>query len=51
MEELFTQVGDLFVKVVTNLTNPEAWKQALSNPAVTSTSWGIMANRDPRLGP
>src|SRR5262249_26648522 len=34
MEELFTQVGDLFVKVVTNLTNPDAWREALSAPGV-----------------
>ena len=42
MEELFTQVGDLFVKVVTNLTNPEAWKQALENPAVTLAAFIVL---------
>ena len=42
MEELFTQVGDLFVKVVTNLTNPEAWKQALSNPGVTLAAFIVL---------
>jgi membrane-associated protein len=35
MEQLFQQVGDLLVQVVSNLTNPEAWKQALSNREVT----------------
>ena len=34
MEELFTQVGNLLVHVVGNLTNPEAWKTALSAPGV-----------------
>ena len=42
MEELFTQVGDLFVKVVTNLTNPEAWKQALSSPGVTLAAFIVL---------
>ena len=32
MEELFTQVGDIFVKVVANLTNPDAWREALRQP-------------------
>ena len=40
MEDLFTQVGDIFVKVVTNLTNPDAWREALSAPASCSRrSW------------
>lgn len=29
--DLLTQIGDLLVQVVSNLTNPEAWKTALSN--------------------
>lgn len=29
--DLLNQVGDLLVQVVSNLTNPEAWKAALSN--------------------
>ncbi|MBX9579308.1 MAG: VTT domain-containing protein [Gemmataceae bacterium] len=35
MDELFTQVADLLRQVVTNLTNPDAWKAALSDPRVT----------------
>ena len=42
MEELVNQVGDLFVKVVTNLTNPEAWKQALSSPGVTLAAFIVL---------
>ncbi len=42
MEELFNQVGDLFVKVVTNLTHPEAWKQALSSPGVTLAAFIVL---------
>ncbi|MBX9624591.1 MAG: VTT domain-containing protein [Gemmataceae bacterium] len=35
MDELFTQVGGLLREVVTNLTNPDAWKLALQRPEVT----------------
>ena len=42
MEELFTQVGDLLVQVVTNLTNPDAWKAALSNPGVTLAAFIVL---------
>ncbi|HEY3790091.1 MAG TPA: VTT domain-containing protein [Urbifossiella sp.] len=42
MEQLFTQVGDLFLQVVTNLTNPEAWKAALSSPGVTLAAFIVL---------
>ena len=42
MEELFTQVGDLFVKVVTNLTNPDAWREALSAPGVVLAAYVVL---------
>lgn len=42
MEELLTQIGDLFVQVVTNLTNPEAWKTALSSPGVTLAAFIVL---------
>src|SRR5262249_61338448 len=42
MEELFTQVGDLFVKVVTNLTNPDAWREALSAPGAVLAAFVIL---------
>lgn len=35
MDELLTQVGGLLREVVTNLTNPDAWKTALERPEVT----------------
>jgi membrane-associated protein len=42
MEELFTQVGDLFVKVITNLTNPDAWREALSAPGVVLAAFVVL---------
>lgn len=42
MEQLVTQVGDLFLQVVTNLTNPDAWKAALSNPGVTLAAFIVL---------
>lgn len=42
MEELFTQVGDLLVKVVTNLTNPDAWREALSAPGVVLAAFIVL---------
>jgi len=42
MEELFTQVGDLLVKVVTNLTNPDAWREALSAPGVVVAAFIVL---------
>jgi len=42
MEELFTQVGDIFVKVVTNLTNPDAWREALSAPGVVLAAFVVL---------
>src|SRR5689334_13138768 len=42
MEQLLTQVGDLLVQVVTNLTNPDAWKAALSNPGVTLAAFIVL---------
>src|SRR5438105_397135 len=42
MEDLFTQVGHLLVEVVTNLTNPDAWKAALSNPGVTLAAFIVL---------
>jgi membrane-associated protein len=42
MEELFSQVGHLLVEVVTNLTNPDAWKAALSSPGVTLAAFIVL---------
>src|SRR5215218_6949668 len=42
MDELFTQVGHLLVQVVTNLTNPEAWKAALGAPGVTLAAFIVL---------
>jgi membrane-associated protein len=42
MEELLTQVGDLLVQVIGNLTNPEAWKAALSSPGVTLAAFVVL---------
>jgi membrane-associated protein len=42
MEELLAQVGDLLLSVVSNLTNPEAWKVALSNPGVTLAAFIVL---------
>lgn len=42
MEELFTQVWGILVQVVTNLTNPEAWKAALGNPGMTLAAFIVL---------
>jgi membrane-associated protein len=42
MEDLVTQVGNLLVQVVTNLTNPDAWKTALSSPGVTLAAFIVL---------
>jgi membrane-associated protein len=42
MEELLTQVGNLLVQVVTNLTNPDAWRTALSSPGVTLAAFIVL---------
>lgn len=42
MEELLTQVGNLFVTVVTNLTNPDAWREALSAPGVVVAAFIVL---------
>ena len=42
MEDLLAQVGNLLVQVVTNLTNPDAWKAALSSPGVTLAAFIVL---------
>jgi membrane-associated protein len=42
MEELFTQVWQILVQVVTNLTNPEAWKEALGNKAMVVAAFVVL---------
>jgi membrane-associated protein len=42
MEETFTQVGDLLIKVVSNLTNPDAWRDALSAPGVVVAAFIVL---------
>jgi membrane-associated protein len=42
MEELFTQVGGLLTTVVTNLTNPDAWREALSAPGVVVAAFIVL---------
>lgn len=42
MEQLFTQVGDLFAQIVTNLTNPDAWQKALNAPGVTLAAFIVL---------
>src|SRR5437867_5025032 len=42
MEQLSSQVGDLFVQVIDNLTNPDAWKAALSPPEVTLAAFIVL---------
>lgn len=39
MDELFTQVGGLLTTVVTNLTNPDAWKAALEKEEVRAAAF------------
>lgn len=40
--DLLSQVGDLLVQVISNLTNPEAWKTALSDPSVTVAAFIVL---------
>jgi membrane-associated protein len=42
MEELITQVGHILAEVVTNLTNPDAWKAALGGPGVTLAAFIVL---------
>jgi membrane-associated protein len=42
MEELFSQVWQILVQVVTNLTNPEAWKEALGNKAMVVAAFVVL---------
>lgn len=42
MEELFAQVWQILVQVVTHLTNPDAWKEALGNPAMQAAAFVVL---------
>jgi membrane-associated protein len=42
MEDLLAQVGNLLAQVVTNLTDPDAWKAALSSPGVTLAAFIVL---------
>ena len=42
MDELFTQVWQILVQVVGNLTNPDAWKEALGNPAMVVAAFVVL---------
>jgi membrane-associated protein len=42
MEELFAQVWQILVQVITHLTNPDAWKEALSNPAMIVAAFIVL---------
>ncbi len=42
MEHLLTQVQDLFLGVITNLTNPEHWQHLLSRPDVTLAAFIVL---------
>jgi membrane-associated protein len=42
MEEFFAQVWQILVQVVTNLTNPDAWKEALGNPAMIVAAFVVL---------
>jgi membrane-associated protein len=42
MEELFAQVWQILVQVVTNLTNPDAWKDALGNPTMYVAAFVVL---------
>ena len=42
MEELFSQVWHILIQVVTNLTNPDAWKEALGNPAMVVAAFVVL---------
>jgi membrane-associated protein len=39
---LFSQVWQILVQVITNLTNPEEWKQALGNPAMMVAAFVVL---------
>src|SRR5262249_34928422 len=34
MNETFRQVGEILIQIVSNLTNPDAWRQVLERPEV-----------------
>jgi membrane-associated protein len=42
MEELFAQVWQILIQVVTNLTNPDAWKEALGNRAMVVAAFVVL---------
>lgn len=42
MEELFAQVWQILTSVITNLTNPDAWKEALGNPAMVVAAFVVL---------
>lgn len=42
MEELFAQIWHILVQVVTNLTNPDAWKTALGDPAMVVAAFVVL---------
>jgi membrane-associated protein len=42
MEELFSQVWQILTQVVGNLTNPEAWKDVLSNPSMIVAAFIVL---------
>jgi membrane-associated protein len=42
MEELFAQVWQILVQVITHFTNPEAWKEALGNPAMVVAAFVVL---------
>jgi membrane-associated protein len=42
MEELVNQVGQILLQVVTHLTNPDAWKDALGGPGMTLAAFIVL---------
>ncbi len=42
MEELLVQIGDILWAVLANLTNPDAWRQALSAPGVVVAAFIVL---------
>jgi membrane-associated protein len=42
MEDLLAQVGNLLAQVLGNLTNPDAWKAALSSPGMTLAAFIVL---------
>lgn len=34
MDDLISQIGEILAKILTNLTNPEAWKETLARPGI-----------------